>query len=80
MESQVKPTHLTINQFHTFKQKTERREKKVLLNLAVHLEYRMCISYHTSAWNFSEIFNLNFVDQISAINSNVMLMSPLGYN
>lgn len=40
----------------------------------------MCISYYTSAWKFSEIFNLNFVDQISAINCNLMLMSPLWYN
>lgn len=57
-----------------------RRERKVLLNLAVHLEYRMYVSYHTSACKSSEISNLNFVDHISAINSYVMLISPLGYN
>lgn len=69
-----------INQFHIFRQKVGRRERKVLLNLAVHLEYRMCSFYHASAWKSSEISNLNSVDQISALNSYVMLISPLQYN
>lgn len=61
-------------------EKKRRGENKVLLYLAVHLKFRMCTSFHTSAWKFSELCNLNFVDHVSALNSEAMQMSPLGYN
>lgn len=79
-ESQLKPLHHAVNDFHTCKQKTKRRWRKVLTDLAVHLVQRMHTFYHTSAWKISRTFNLNFVDQISAISKDLMLISPLEYN
>lgn len=68
-----------MNQFHTFKSKTERRERKTGPTKSRNAFGISDAHFlHTSAWKFSEIFSVNSVDQFSANSSNVMLTSPLG--